>query len=158
MKLVKYKSILISVLLILILALLSTLVIGNFRLSDLIYPILWIGIPILVYFLLQGKSPFSIGAFLGILVIPYVLGTFYFLMQFVFCGYGQMHDKYVNKKNSNIKLVGRDFSCYGTTGDLVLYKQITIIKRIKIEVYYKKYVDYKNIDIDTAIWRHIEQF
>ena len=69
-----------------------------------------------------------------------------------------MHDKYVNKKNSNIKLVGRDFSCYGTTGDLVLYKQITIIKRIKIEVYYKKYVDYKNIDIDTAIWRHIEQF
>ncbi len=158
MKSVKGKSILISILVILILALLSTVVIGNFRLSSIIYPALWIGIPILVYFLAQGNSPFSSFAFLGIIVLPYFFGGLFFLFQFGLCGYGQMQDEYVNKKNSRIKLVGRDYSCYGTMNDLVLYKQITITKNIKVEFYYKTYVDYKNIDVDTTLWKPIYKY
>ena len=158
MKLEKNNSTLISILVILILALLSTVVIGDFRLSSIIYPALWIGIPILVYFLAQRRSQFSLFAFLGIIVLPYFLGVLFFLLQFGLCGYSQMQDEYVNRKNNRIKLVGRDYSCYGTLNDLVLYKQITITKNIKVEFYYKKYVDYKNIDIDTTLWKPVYKY
>ncbi len=97
-------------------------------------------------------------ALIVLTLIPYFFFTLIFILKFVFCGYSQKDYKYVDRKNDNIKLVGRDFSCYGTTGDLVLFKEFSISKNIKIEIPYKTFVDYKNIDIDTSIWKPIQHF
>jgi len=136
----------------------SPLVINGFRLSSFIYPILWIGIPIFIYSLLARKNSILVSILLAIPLIPYFLFTLFYILQFIFCGYSERKYEYVNKKNENLKIVGRDFSCYGTSEDLVLYKEFSISKNIKIEMYYKKFVNYKNIDVDTTIWKHIAKF
>ena len=74
------------------------------------------------------------------------------------CGYGPTEEKYLSRSNSDLKIVGRDFSCFGTTGDLVLYKQYSVSNNIKLETYYKTFVDYKNINVDTSLWKPIKNY
>ena len=147
----KQKIILIGVLM-----LMSTLVIGGLRFSSFIYPLLWIGIPIFIYSLLPRKKSLMMATLITLIAIPYMLVTAFSMLRLVLCGYSQMEYKYVNKKNENFKIVGRDFSCYGTTDDLVLYIEYSISKNIKIEIYYKTFVDYEGINIDTTAWKHIQ--
>lgn len=143
---------------IILLILISPIVIGDFRFSSFIYPLLWIGIPIIIYSLLPTRKSILVKALLVLTIIPYYLYTIVFVLKFIFCGYSQKDYKYINRRNHNIKLVGRNFACYGTTEDLVLYKEFSISQNIKIEIPYKTFVDYKNINIDTSIWKHINHF
>ncbi len=152
-KITKHKLIALGLLVIL-----SPFVVYDFKLSKLTYPILWIGIPLFLYSLLPKKKPRILSVFVVLLGIVFFLNTAFSFLGFVFCGYSKSNFNYISTKNRNIKLVGRDYSCYGTTGDLVLYKEFSISKAIKIEVFYKKFRDYKNINIDTAIWKRIEGF
>ena len=153
MKTIKKKLILLGVLLII-----SPLVIGPLQLSRLVYPLIWIYLPFLLYSILRKLKP-TLKIVLVILTgIAYGLTSLVFLTSFVFCGYGQAQDEYVNKTNKNLKIVGRDYSCFGTTGDLVLYKQFCISKNIKLEFYYKTFVDYKNVTVDTTIWKRITRY
>jgi predicted membrane protein len=145
-----------QIILIALLILMSTLVIGNLRLSSFIYPLLWVGIPIFIYSLLLKKKSIVMIVLFVLIAIPYFLYTAAYILGFVFCGYSQMKYEYVNKKNSSIKIVGRDYSCYGTTEDLVLYKEYPILESIRIQIYYKTFVDYKNINIDTTIWKPVK--
>jgi hypothetical protein len=153
MKTIKQKLIFLGVLIIG-----SLFVIHGLRLSSFIYPIIWIFIPILIYSLFPKiKSLLTKIIFVTFLIVYGLIFSF-FLLQFVLCGYGPTQDEYVNKGNANLKIVGRDFSCFGTTGDLVLYKQFSISNDIKVEIYYKTFVDYKDINIDTASWKLIQKY
>lgn len=84
--------------------------------------------------------------------------TLFSMLGFVMCGYSQKKYEYVIKRYDNIKLVGRDYSWYGTTGDLVLYKEFSISRIIKIEIPYKTFIDYNDIDIDSTIWKPIKHY
>lgn len=135
------------------------LVIGDVIIRSFTYPVIVIFIPILVYSILLKYKPFSILIKSVIIIAGFVYGLFFlfFLLGFALCADGNTQDRYLNKENSNIKIVGHDFSCFGTTGDLVLYKQFSISKSIKLQVYYKTFVDYRDIKIDTAVWKRIEK-
>jgi hypothetical protein len=153
MKTIKQKLILFGALLVI-----SPLVIGPLQLSRLIYPLIWIYLPFLMYSILGRFKP-TLKIVLVILTgIIYGLTSLILFMRFILCGYGQTQDEYVNKTHENLKIIGRDFSCYGTTGDLVLYKQFSISKNIKLEFYYKTFVDYKNVTVDTAVWKRISRY
>lgn len=95
---------------------------------------------------------------LGIAGFTYILAGFYFLLQLMVCGYGPSKEQYASKKNSHFKIIGRDFSCYGTTGDLVLYKQFSISENIKLETYYQTWPDYQSMGIDTTKWKRLEHY
>lgn len=133
----------------------SFLVIGKFRLSSIIYPLLWVGIPVFSYLLLPKKKSVLLATLIVLLAIPYFAVTFFSMLRHVICGYSDMRYEYVNKKNNKVKLVGRDFSCYGTNNDLILYKEFSITENVKFQIYYKTFVDYKNIDIDTTVWKSV---
>lgn len=139
-----------------LLILMSFLVIGKFRLSSIIYPLLWLGIPIFIYSLLPKKKSLILAILIVLIAIPYFGVTCFSILGQVLCGYSDMRYKYVNKKHSNIQIVGRDYSCYGTNNDLVLYKQFSLTDNIKFQIYYKTFVDYKNINVDTTLWKPIE--
>jgi hypothetical protein len=152
-EILKYK-----IILIVLLFLISPLVISNFRFSSVIYPFLWISIPIFIYSLLPKKKPMLVTILMVLVLIPYLFTTLFSMLGIVMCGYSPKEYKYVSKQSDNIKLVGRDFSCYGTNEDLVLYKEFSISENIKIEIPYKTFVDYKNIDIDSTIWTRINHY
>lgn len=138
-----------------ILIFISPLVIGEFRISSITAPLIWILIPYLTYLLLATRKTLFRKILVVLFLITYALITFVFLFRFILCGHGSMHDKYVSRSNSNLKIIGRDFSCYGTMGDLVLYKQYTVSNNIKLEIYYKTFTEYKNINIDTSLWKPV---
>jgi hypothetical protein len=140
-----------------ILLLTSPLAIGGFCLNSITYPLLWIYIPFVIYKILPNKKSRLKTILITISFICYIFICLLPILRFVMCGYGQSNYKYVSKKNPNVKLVGRDFGCYGTTEDLVLYKEYSISKYIKIETHYKTFIDYKNISIDSSEWRKIEK-
>lgn len=134
----------------------SPFIIYDFRLSTVLYPLMFIMLPILIYSLVTKKKSIFLIAFTAVLLICYVLLSIVILFRFVLCGYSQTKYAYVNRHNQNIKLVGRDYSCYGTMGDLVLYKQYSVSSNIKFEIYYKTFVNYENVEIDTTEWIRIE--
>lgn len=147
----KYKIVLIGVAI-----LISPLVIGNFRFSIFTYPLLWIGFPFFIYSLLPKKRSVILSTLLALAAVSYFLVTSFFLLRLALCTNGQMEYKYVSKRNSSVKIVGRDFSCYGTSNDLILYKEFSISDDIKIQIHYKTFADYRNINIDTTIWQRIK--
>jgi hypothetical protein len=153
MKTIKQKLIFLGVLIIS-----SPLAIGNLRLNSFTYPAIWIFLPFLIYSLFPGRRSLPQKIALIVFTIFYSLIFFVFLLPFVLCGCGPTKDRYVSKENDNLKLVGRDFSCFGTTGDLVLYRQFSVSENIKLEIYYKTFVDYENINVDTAVWKPIKEF
>ena len=153
MKTIKQKLILFGILIIS-----SPFVIGGLRLWSFTCPALLIFLPFLIYSFLPKIKPLLLKIILIISSILYALIFFVFFLRFLLCGYGAAQDEYVSRKNDNIKLVGRDFSCFETTGDLVLYKQFSISENIKLEIYYKTFADYKNINIDTTIWKPIQKY
>jgi hypothetical protein len=140
-----------------ILLIASFFVIGEFRLRTVIYPVLLIYLVFLIYKVFSFvKSPVK-KSVLGLLGI-FILGVLAFLLlHFMLCGYGERDDKYINKKNKNIKLTGRDFSCFGTAEDLILYKTYSITDYFAIELHFKTFPDYKNVIVDTTIWEKIDK-
>jgi hypothetical protein len=152
MKNLKFKLILLGTLL-----LTSFLVIGNFRFSSITYPALLIYIPFLSYTTLPFDKSRLIQIFLAVIGFCCIILGCIFLLRFVLCGYGERQNEYVNRKNKNIKIVGRDFSCFGTTGDLVLYQEYSLTDNIKIEFYFKTFPDYKKVNVDTTKWKRIEK-
>ena len=135
----------------------SFLVIGTFRFSSITYPALLVLVPIITFRVLRSDlSPIFkiVGSIAGIVCLFYLL---IFLAQFVLCGYSVRQNEYVNRKNKKITIVGRDFSCFGTTGDLILYKHYSVAANIGLEFYYKTCPEYKNINIDSAIWQRAEK-
>jgi len=129
----------------------SFFVLGEIRLARFLNPLLWI-FPLFITYpwlikirtlLFQALAALAVAAYLVILLLQ--------LPRLFLCGYKQMGDFYTRKGNENIKLTGRDWSCYGTTGDLILYKQFTLSPHLKIEYYYKTCPDHK-VDIDTTEW------
>jgi hypothetical protein len=152
MKYLKLKLILLGILI-----LASFIVIGDFRISLITYPVLLVCIPFLIYkYLLICKIP-GLEILFSIILICCLLYLTLSTLRFFMCGYGDRKDEYVNRKNKNIKIVGRDFSCFGTTGDLVLYKNYSLTDNIGFEIYYKTFPDYKNVKIDSAVWQRIDK-
>ena len=141
-----------------ILILMSPMVIGDFWLSSITYPLLWIYVPIVIYTLLPKKNSRLKTIFTILFFISYIFICIIPLLRIVMCGYGQSSYEYVSKTNPSIKLVGRKFGCYGTTEDLVLYKVYSISKYIKIETHYKTFIDHKNIVVDSSQWKKIEKY
>ena len=140
-----------------ILILISPLVIGDFWLSSVTYPLLWIYLPMVIYTILPTKKSQLKRILITIFFISYISICIIPLLRIVMCGYGQSSYEYVSKTNPSIKLVGRTFGCYGTTEDLVLYKVYSISKYIKIETHYLTFTDHKNIIIDSSKWKKIEK-
>jgi hypothetical protein len=141
-----------------ILIIMSPLVIGGFWLSSVTYPLLWIYAPIVIYQCLPTKKTRLQNTLVTIFFICYFFISLIPLLGVLMCGYRISNYEYVSKNNSNIKLVGRDFGCYGTTEDLVLYKEYSISQYIKIVTHYKTFIDYKNISVDSSLWRKIERY
>lgn len=141
-----------------VLILVSPLVIWGLRISSVTYPLIWIFIPYLIYSLLKRHKSLLKKILLIIFLLVYGLFFSFFLLRFVLCGYGPTEEKYLSRSNSDLKIVGRDFSCFGTTDDLVLYKQYSVSNNIKLEIYYKTFVDYKNINVDTSLWKPIKNY
>ena len=140
-----------------ILVLLSFLVTGNYTLSSITYPAILIYILILIYKALRFfkstlmKVVLGFAGFVG-------LGVFaVFLLGLAACRYTDRQDEYVSRKNTKVKLVGRNYGCIETLDDLVLYKDYMLSDNIGIEIHYKTFTDYKNIDIDSTIWKRIEK-
>jgi len=134
--------------------LLSFVVIGDFHLDYILSPFVWI-LPIYVIYPWLTKHTTELWKD----TLPYVIiislsAIVYFGCRHILCGYGTASDWYVSTKNKNLKLVGRDFSCFGTTGDLVLYKQYQILPGFKLECHYKTFEDYK-VNLDSATWEKI---
>ena len=130
------------------------LVILGFRISSLSYILILVFVPFFIHSLLPKTKTLIIRIIFGVFIAAYGLFSFFSLLRFALCGYGPTNEKYVNRSNSNLKIVGRDFSCFGTTGDLVLYHQYSITAFLKAEIYYKTSKDYKeDIKVDTSIWR-----
>jgi hypothetical protein len=138
-----------------ILIFLSTLVISGFRLRSIIYPLFWIGIPVFIYSIIPKKESGLKAVLIVCSSIFYILTGIGFLASLL-CGSQQGQYRYIHKTNKNLKLIGRDYSCYGTTEDMVLYKEFSISKDIKLETHYKTFVDYKNINIDTTVWQRVD--
>jgi hypothetical protein len=136
----------------------SFLVIGNFSLRTIAYPLLSIYLLFLAYNSLKVKSPLWLGNLLALLGFCYLLFTIFSGCGFVLCAYGQRQTEYINRKKPNITIVGRDYSCFGTTGDLVLYKTYSLSDNVALEIYYKTFPDYKNVDVDTTIWKRINTY
>jgi len=147
------KSLKLNLTIIGLLIFMSLFVIGTFRFSSITYPTLLIFIPISTFKLSRGDPSPAIKIVAGIAGLVCLFYLVIFIGQFVLCGYSVRQNEYINKEDDRIKIVGSDFSCFGTTGDLVLYKHYSIWNNIAIEFYYKTYPDYKNINIDNAIWR-----
>src|ERR1700753_309775 len=118
MKTTKQKLIVLGALLII-----SPLVIGPLQLSRFIYPLIWIYVPFLIYSNLGRVKPTLKIVLIILTGIIYGLASLVLFMRFILCGYGQSQIEYVHKTHTNLKIIGRDFSCFGTTGDLVLYRQ-----------------------------------
>jgi hypothetical protein len=148
MTLIKRKLILLGAL-----VLSSFLVIGNFRFISITYPALLIYVPVLIYTGLRFCRSLLIQVLLAVAGLCCLgLGAI-FLFRFVLCGYGDKRTEYTSRKYTNIKLVGRDFSCFGTSGDLILYKEYSLAGNMGIEIYYTTFPDYRNVSVDTAIWK-----
>ena len=132
------------------------IVIGSFWLNSITYPLLLVYIPIFIYDFLPNKKPRLKIALTIIGFIIYIIITFIPLLRQLLCAYGRTSTEYVNKNNPNLKVIGRDFSCYGTTNDLVLYKQYTVLKYVNFEIYYKTTPeDYNTGPMDTTIWKKV---
>jgi len=150
MKTIKPKLIFLGLLLII-----STIVIGELRIRSLTMPILWVYFPFFIYSLLDKTKLKLLKSLILLFLTGYSLFALLAVFRFVMCGSGSSSDWYVNRANENLKIVGFDYSCLGTTGDLVLYKQFAVLKTIKFEIYYKTFEDFKNITIDTVKWKPI---
>jgi len=152
----KYLKLKLTLLGVLVLA--SLLVIGNIALRSITYPILSVYILFLAYNSLQVKGPLFVSRLLALFAVCY-LGFFAIsACRSVLCGYGERRTEYINRKNPNIKIVGRDFSCLGTTGDLILYKNYSLLAKVELEIYYKTFPDYKDVKVDTTIWKRIDRY
>jgi hypothetical protein len=149
----KYLKLKLILLVIFILA--SFMVIGDFRLDTITYPVIIIYIPFLMYKPLKNYGLLSI--FYPIILLGCIVCFLFNGCGFFLCAYRDNGYEYVNKKNKNIKIVGRDYSCFMTTGDLVLYKRYSLTDNIGFEIYYKTFPDYKNITIDNAVWKRIDK-
>ena len=133
----------------------SLFVIGTFRFSSITYPAILIIIATSIYKFLQSNSPTITKVIAGAAGIVCLYYLAIFIFQFSLCGYGPRQDKYINIKHANLKIVGRDFSYFGTTGDLILYKHYSFSDKIGLELYYKTFPDYRNVHIDNTIWRPV---
>jgi len=134
--------------------LLSFVVIGDVHLDYILSPIVWI-LPIYVIYPWLTKHTTELWKD----TLPYVLiisfsAIAYFGCRHILCGYGTASDWYVSTKNKYLKLIGRDFSCLGTSGDLILYKQYQILPGFKLEYHYQTFDDYK-INLDSTTWKKI---
>jgi hypothetical protein len=138
-----------------LLLLCSTLVIGEYRIWYFTMPVFWICLPVFIYSLLRKTRKQIIVVLISLMLGGYGLFAIFSIFRFVMCGYRSPNDWYVSRTNENVKIVGSDFSCFGTTGDLVLYKQYSVTKNIKFEIYYRTFLDYKNIDIDKSAWKPV---
>src|SRR5690348_2486067 len=134
MKTIKQKLIFLGALIII-----SPLVIGDLRFRSFTYPAICIFLPFLIYSFFPKTKSLLQKIILIVFIVSYCVFFFMSLLGVLLCGNGPTQEKYVSKQNDHLKIVGHDFSCFGTTGDLVLYKQLSISDNIKLEIYYKTF-------------------
>lgn len=145
-----YKKVVIILLIDFVLYLLLPLEFGKFQSRNIIYPLIWISIAIIIEESTSQKKSSSkrISAALGFLVYLFLscIMAFWF---FMFCGWFNYGTLYENKSEHSLKLVCKSYECYGTAGDCELYKRRELLPKI---FWVTKFAE---VTVDSTIWKKV---
>ena len=137
---------------ILFLIFLSNLEFGSFKTKSIIYPLIWICIPIVglnLFNRLRGSSSVIRKSLLGLGAAFYLFGTIVFGMRLLLCAEIDHGTLFKNKNNSQINLECRTYDCYGTAESCQLYKVRYLIGKIKLVT------KYNQEPVDESKWQRI---
>ena len=144
----KYPTPVVLIAMLVILWLLVPLEIGSFKLKTLVYSILWLSLPVIIYRLFPANSGIM-GNVVGVITVVYIFLTLVpgFIFLFGFCAWVNQSTRYISKKDISIKIIQRGYACYGTDDDKVLFRQWTVTKHIKWVT------EFNETTIDTVVWK-----
>jgi hypothetical protein len=142
-----FNKILKSGIIIGLLYLLTNIEYDNFKLSGIVYPLIWISLPIILRYILV-KEKISRGTYLiGIVVFIFI--TIFHLLSSIFCAWSNHSALYKSKSNESITIVCRTYDCYGTAEDCRLYEVI------KLTTHFKWVTKFNEKIVDSTKWEKV---
>lgn len=142
-----FKKIIIVAIVISCLFFLTEIEYDNFKLSPIVYPLIWISIPfILKYFLPESSLKIS-HVLIASLVYTAIISFYLFFS--VFCAWSKDLLLYKNKKDKSTLIVCRTYDCYGTAEDCRLFNVKKLTSHIKWVTKFKEEI------VDSTKWDKI---
>jgi hypothetical protein len=145
------RKILFAAIGIIVLLILYRLEYDHFRLSKIVYVIIWIIVPLLIGKYFPKKKSVINYILVTVVVITY-LATFLVGLVMItgFCNYGNQETWYVNKNNKSVKIIKRNYACFETDNDTELFKERKLTNHISWVT------GFNENPIDTSVWLKVD--
>jgi len=122
----------------------------NHRAKTLLYPLIWISIPIIIYKFISIKNRITKYILAAIGSLIYLLFSIVFWLVILgFCAWGNEYKLYVNKHDSSVSIINRGYSCFETDDDYYCFKERKLTDHLKYVT------DFDKTKVDTSEWKSI---